>query len=121
MPPRKKTVAVAADLEPAAAATGGYEVETPILNNPYDVPGLHWLLKEGETPRKLDGRRPSFALPPRNKPDAWTPDAVLHSHKGKAEWRYGDAWELCQVNLIRERVLAWRQAGRPGASSVTLV
>ncbi|MGQ0618298.1 MAG: BPTD_3080 family restriction endonuclease [Panacagrimonas sp.] len=121
MPPRKRVASAAgAPAETAVPTTGGYEVETPILNNPYDAPTVHWLLKEGETPRKLAGRRPSLALPPRNKPDAWTADTVFHSHKGDDGWPYGDAWELAQVNLIRQRVLAWREAGSPGASSVTL-
>lgn len=119
MPPRKaRAESMALPLEAPVAATGGYEVDTPILNNPYDAPSLHWLLKEGETPSKKEGRRPSIALPPRNKPDAWTADNTLKTHG--SGWQYSPAWELTQVNLIRERVQAWREAGRPGASSVTL-
>ncbi len=39
------------------AAMSSFEVGEPILNSPYDEPGEHWLIKFGEQPRRMPGRR----------------------------------------------------------------
>jgi type III restriction enzyme len=37
----------------------GFEVPEPIISKPYDEPAEHWHIVEGETPRRLPGRRPA--------------------------------------------------------------
>ncbi|MCA3627234.1 MAG: DEAD/DEAH box helicase family protein [Methylobacterium sp.] len=84
-----------------------FEVSEPILNNPYDEPAEHWLLKFGEQPQRIKGRR---------KAGYWfrSPDA------GDADEHVTGVWtELSTVNLIRERMREWRAAGRPGISRTT--
>lgn len=84
-----------------------FEVSEPILNNPYDEPAEHWLLKFGEQPQRIKGRR---------KAGYWfrSPDA------GDADEHVTGVWtELAIVNLIRERMREWRAAGRPGISRTT--
>nr|MBA3380554.1 hypothetical protein [Actinomycetota bacterium] len=34
-----------------------YEVEQPILNSPFAEPAEHWLIQEGQTPKRAPGRR----------------------------------------------------------------
>lgn len=84
-----------------------FEVSEPILNNPYDEPAEHWLLKFGEQPQRIRERR---------KAGYWfrSPDA------GDADEHVTGVWtELATVNLIRERMREWRGAGRPGLSRTT--
>lgn len=38
------------------------EVTQPILVSPYDEPDKHWYIQAGETPRQVEGRRPSFII-----------------------------------------------------------
>jgi type III restriction enzyme len=87
-----------------------YEVPEPILNSPFDEPAQHWHLVEGEAPERRPGRRPAgyFFRDPR---------APLSDgeHEARGQWQ-----ELTLVNLIRARVKAWREAGCPGASGLTL-
>lgn len=85
-----------------------FEVPQPIICSPFEEPGRHWHLEEGvapEAPRV--GRRPAgyFYRDPgqQNEEDAPT----------------GTLIELKLVNLIRERVKAWREDGYPGATSTT--
>ncbi len=84
-----------------------FEVGEPILNSPYDAPAEHWFLKFGEPPQRVQGRR---------KAGYWyrPPDA------GEADEHPTGVWiELTLVNLIRERLKDWRDAGRPGLTRTT--
>ena len=84
-----------------------FEVAEPILNNPYDEPGEHWLLKFGEQPQRIQGRRSA---------GYWfrAPEA------GDADEHVTGVWtELTLVNTIRERMGEWRAAGRPGITRTT--
>jgi type III restriction enzyme len=89
------------------ATPSGFEVDTPILNSPYEEPAEHWLLKFGERPQRIKGRR---------KAGYWfrSPDA------GDADEHVTGVWtELSVVNTIRERMREWRNAGRPGITRTT--
>ena len=46
------------------------EVSQPILNSPFREPEYFWYLREGETPQKREGRRPSFVFEPRDQRDS---------------------------------------------------
>src|SRR5579883_1418086 len=89
-------------------AMSSYEVPQPILNSPFDPPAEHWHIVEGEPPERRPGRR----------------KAVYFYRDPKAKDAQGQvtgipvALEL--VNLIRERVDAWRDAGYPGVTRTTL-
>jgi type III restriction enzyme len=76
-----------------------YEVPEPILNSPFEEPGEHWHIVEGETPRRLPGRRPAMYY--------YRPPSLGDVEN---EAGVGTAIELKLVNLVRERVKAWRQA-----------
>jgi len=84
----------------------GFEVNEPILNSPFEEPSLHWWIQEGEVPEKRLGRRPAMYY-------------YLEPGRDQNE-RRGFYIELKLVNLIRERVKAWRGEGWPGATRTTL-
>jgi type III restriction enzyme len=87
-----------------------FEVEQPILNSPFEEPREHWLIEEGTAPRRAEGRRRAgyFYRDPRGpEPEA--------GQAARGEWQ-----ELELVNLVRERLATWREAGYPGASRTTL-
>ena len=87
--------------------SSSFEVGEPILNSPYEEPGEHWLIKFGEQPRRMPGRR---------KAGYW----FRPPGKGEAEEHVTGVWtELALVNLIRERMKDWRAAGRPGVTRTT--
>jgi type III restriction enzyme len=85
-----------------------YEVPQPILNSPFDPPGEHWHIVEGEPPERRPWRRKIlyFYRDPKAK------DA-----QGQVS---GIPIELELVNRIRERVDRWREAGYPGVTRTTL-
>jgi type III restriction enzyme len=87
-----------------------FEVDQPILNSPFEEPAEHWRIQEGTAPKREPGRRAAgyFYRDPKAPP----PEAGAPS---RGEWE-----ELELVNLIRERLAAWREAGYPGASRTTL-
>lgn len=89
-----------------------FEVPTPILNGPYDEPAWHWWLMEGEPPEKRPGRRPAmyWFKPPTRREE--------QDEEGARE-RPGTLIELKLVNLIRERVKAWRKEALAGGGGVT--
>src|SRR5438132_138881 len=100
--------------------TEAYEVPEPILNSPFEEPARHWYIREGEQPELRDGRRPAIVYPPREeRKDRQVPwslaDGALRPSPD-----YAPGFELALVNLIRERVKAWRQAGYPGVTRTTL-
>jgi type III restriction enzyme len=74
----------------------GFEVETPILNGPYDEPAEHWRLIEGDAAQRIAGRRPAgyFYRPPGADPETTAGATFV---------------ELALVNRIRQRVKAWRE------------
>lgn len=87
-----------------------FEVETPILNSPFDEPKEHWRIVEGEPPRRIPGRRPAtyFFRPANRREDA------------EAQAGAGTEIELKRVNQVRERLKSWRAAGYPGVTRTTL-
>ena len=87
----------------------GFEVQEPILCGPFEEPAEHWLIVEGETPRKVPGRRTAtyFYRPPGPVSESETED-------GK-----GIEIELKVVNLVRRRLKEWRAASRPGVTRAT--
>lgn len=92
-----------------------FEVAEPILNSPFEEPQHYWYIREGETPEKRDGRRPSFVFPPRDQTVPWTTDGIVL----RPSALYPSAYELALVNLIRERRDAWEREGYPGVTRTT--
>lgn len=86
----------------------GFEVQEPILCGPFEEPAEHWLIVEGEVPRKVPGRRPAtyFYRPP-------GPVSESEAESGK-----GIEIELKLVNLVRRHLKEWR-VGRPGVTRTT--
>jgi type III restriction enzyme len=85
------------------------EVDTPILCSPFDEPDEHWWIEEGKTPDRRSGRR--LAGYWYRDPRAPEPEAGFT----RGEWQALDV-----VNLIRERVAAWREQNYPGVTRTTL-
>jgi type III restriction enzyme len=81
-----------------------YEVSEPIQNSPFEKPARYWYIQEGEEPDLRTGRRPPVVFPPRDQREEWTETALLRRSK-----EYPAGYELALVNLIRERLDAWRQ------------
>jgi type III restriction enzyme len=86
-----------------------FEVAEPILNSPFAEPGEHWLIQEGEAPRRQPGRRRAgyYYRDPRTGSDEG-------EHAARGLWE-----ELKTVNLIRLRMKEWRHQGRPGITRTT--
>jgi type III restriction enzyme len=93
-----------------------YEVPEPIINTPFEEPAQHWYIREGEEPELRPGRRPAIVYPPRDETGDW--DLGGGILRLSAEYRPG--YEMAMVNLVRERLKAWRQAGWPGVTRTTL-
>ncbi len=92
------------------------EVSEPILNAPFEEPSRHWYIREGEEPELRPGRRAAVAFPPREQPQPWdVSDGTL-----KPATEYAGGFELVLVNLLRERVKAWREQGYPGVTRTSL-
>lgn len=89
--------------------TSSFEVGEPILSSPFAEPGEHWWIEEGSLPERRLGRRPAgyFYRDPAALPAEG--DGII-----RGEWV-----ELELVNLIRERLAAWR-GGYPGVTRTTL-
>ncbi|HET7129629.1 MAG TPA: hypothetical protein VFJ93_11205 [Gaiellaceae bacterium] len=86
-----------------------FEVETPILNSPYDEPVEYWQIEDGRPPARALGRRPAgyFYRDPRAPaPEPGEPQ--------RGTWQ-----ELELVNLIRKQLAEWRRLGYPGATRTT--
>ena len=79
----------------------------PILNSPFDKPAEHWLIKFGRACAPHAGAPQGGLL--FRPPDAGETD----------EHVTGDWTELALVNLIRDRMIEWRAAGRPGVTRTT--
>ncbi|MFH1490444.1 MAG: type III restriction endonuclease subunit R [Pseudomonadota bacterium] len=84
----------------------GFEVQDPILNSPFEEPREHWRIIEGETPERIQGRRPAmyYYRPPGS---------------GGGRSGVGTAIELKLVNRIRERLKEWRGPALRGEGGVT--
>jgi type III restriction enzyme len=93
-----------------------YEVPDPIINTPFEEPAQHWYIREGEEPELRSGRRPAIVYPPRDETGDW--DLGSGILRLSAEYRPG--YEMAMVNLVRERLKAWREAGWPGVTRTTL-
>ena len=93
----------------------GNEVSQPILNSPFHEPECFWYLREGETPQKREGRRPSFVFEPRGQRTSWSTDGRILA----PSTLYIGAYELVMVNLIRDRLRAWEKSGYAGATRTT--
>jgi type III restriction enzyme len=105
-------------------ASSSFEVDSPIINSPFHEPKCHWHIERGEPPVKANGRRPAsyyFRIPEH---------AERGRSRGRAQKRMfsdaevGQEEELALVNLLRQRVAAWRAGeltGKPydGVSAVT--
>lgn len=88
------------------------EVDSPIINSPFQEPVYHWLIERGEPPAKAEGRRRAsyfYRVPE-------------HAGRGRRsrqqaelfESEKGEEIELEIVNFIRERVKEWRSGSRSG-------
>jgi type III restriction enzyme len=97
-----------------------YEVPEPILNGPFDAPGEHWYIREGEAPERRNGRRPALVYPPRDERRERHVEWTITDGTLRPSTDYAPAYELALVNLIRERVGAWRDQGYPGVTRTTL-
>src|SRR5438270_13184833 len=92
------------------------EVSQPILNSPFEKPKEYWYIQEGEQPESGSGRRPAVIFPPKEQHDTWTTEGtILRPSK-----EYPNGFELGLVSLVRERLVAWEQAGYPGVTRTTL-
>jgi type III restriction enzyme len=92
-----------------------YEVDTPILNSPFEKPTNYWFIQENEPTEKRDGRRPPIVYPPRDDNTDWDLGKVLEKST-----EFSPGYEMTLVNLIRRQVQKWREQGYPGVSRVTL-
>jgi type III restriction enzyme len=90
-------------------ALASVEVGEPILNSPYEEPSRWWSLEEGRAPELRDGRRAAGYF--YRDPKAPEPEQGFT----RGVWE-----ELELVNLIRERLAAWREQGCPGVTRTTL-
>ena len=89
-----------------------HEVPEPILSSPFEEPPEHWEFPPDGAPFKAPGRRGAmyFYRPPSDKSDGETGQGA------------GTAIELKLVNLVRERVKAWREnqpEAYPGVTRTT--
>lgn len=93
-----------------------FEVPNPILNSPFEAPSEYWFIREGETPERRAGRRAAIVFRPEDQTIEWDlSNGALTPSK-----EYGGAFELTLVNVVRERVGQWRNAGFPGVTRTTL-
>ncbi|MEJ0036600.1 MAG: DEAD/DEAH box helicase family protein [Gammaproteobacteria bacterium] len=87
-----------------------FQVESPIVNSPYDEPRWHWKIHEDRPAEKLPGRR---------MPIYWYRPSRNATSSAERE-DIGIQIELKLVSLIRERIALWRTSGYAGATRVTL-
>ncbi|MGH7573881.1 MAG: BPTD_3080 family restriction endonuclease [Longimicrobiales bacterium] len=103
-PPRRRTTA--SPPEPAPVQP----VERPILCSPYDEPGEHWVYGDsGAAPTRAPGRRPASYF-------------FMSKRTGAAQlgmFAEPERDDLPLVNRLRADVKRWREAGYPGAETVT--
>ncbi len=100
--------------------------EKPILNSPYEYPGRHWELKDGQPTNKIEGfRRRSELITPVPKPkkkkrkkaeDQATLDLSSGDGISTVEQEYNPT---PIINEIREQVANWRSLPSPNDWGVT--
>lgn len=98
-----------------------FEVPEPILNTPFEEPAHHWYIREGEEPQKRPGRRPSIVYPPRDERHDRHVEWSLADGTLRPASEYSPGYEMVLVNLLRERVAAWRQEVFAGGGNVTRI
>ncbi len=92
-----------------------FEIETPIINSPFEEPHCHWSIGHGSPPVKTKGRRLAsyfYRVPE-------------HAGRGRGrrpqtevfEDQKGEEVQLVLVNAIRERVREWRSGARTGGKA----
>lgn len=96
-----------------------FEVPEPILNAPFAEPEHHWYIREGEPPQQRPGRRPSIVYPPRDERRDRHVDWSLADGTLRPSRDYSPGYELVLVNLLRDRVAAWRKEALAGGGNVT--
>ncbi|MFL6260142.1 MAG: S24 family peptidase [Thermoanaerobaculia bacterium] len=96
------------DQPPPADWTPTQAVPDPILNNPYEEPGEHWVYQNGQ-PYRMPGRRPA---------SYWYKTERLGSAQGEI-FAEEERDPLPLVNALREDVRRWRRTGYRGASPIT--
>lgn len=82
-----------------------FEVPQPIINDAFEEPTQHWLIRRGEAPVLRPGRRPARYY--------WRPRAPGPGEAG------GVPIEIELANRLRREVARWRAEGYPGATDVT--
>jgi type III restriction enzyme len=87
-----------------------FQVDTPILNGPYDEPSRHWHIAPGEDSTVVETRRKASYY--------WR--GAKRTTEDEDNEDIGLEIELLTVNRIRERVQQWRSEGCQGASRITL-
>jgi type III restriction enzyme len=96
--------------------TKNFEVESPIINSPFEEPKEYWYLREDQPPELRDGRRPPIVYPPSEQKEAWDiSEGVL-----KPAEEFPGGYQLELVQTLRERVKSWREQGYPGVTRTTL-
>jgi len=83
-------------------------VDNPILNSAFEEPTRYHHFQRGRDPEVCEGRRPAQYLMAR-----------AERHGGAAQVLHVSI-KLELVNRIRERVKAWREAGYPGTTRITM-
>lgn len=81
-------------------------VDNPIINSPFEEPKKHWAYEEGQPVLKEERRRAGYYLRPRTRGE----QVALFEE---------EFVELGVVNVIRERVRAWRERSYPGITNIT--
>lgn len=89
------------------------EVPEPIINSPFVEPVRHWQVKFGEEPVLAQGRRPAYYYY-RVPEGAGTGRRNRRQGDMLSETDVGEREELGQVNLIRQKLAAWRQGELTG-------
>src|SRR5271154_5498152 len=89
----------------------------PILNSPYDYPGRHWELENGQPTGKIaEGRRKaSFITPiPKTKKQKKSAQGQLIFDEGKGLSTEEQQYDLTSaINQIRQQVDEWRTRPNP--------
>lgn len=94
-------------------------VENPIINSAFEEPRYRWIIKKGETPRRVAGRRTAgyyFRIPEgAARGRARQPrQGEIFDSDSPGEWQ-----ELVAVSQIRLRLQHWRERGYQGATRIT--
>lgn len=106
-----------------ATPTTHAEVETPIINSPFEEPREHWVIRPDEKPRRAEGRRQASYF--YRVPEHARAGRAVAEQEEMFESGQGEEVPLDLVNTIRARVKQWRDGALSrgvaydGASAVT--